>query len=109
MFTRRGLLTGLISLIAAPAIVRASSLDVIRGIPLESVQDYVHRELAHGYVITRKAVEEMIAGREWLDHIVSNKGLVIEEQRDLDVFHVSGPKNLIMRSWQLAAGNDKLA
>ena len=34
ILSRRGVLTGLLSLVAAPAIVRASSLDVLRGVPL---------------------------------------------------------------------------
>jgi hypothetical protein len=34
MISRRGLITGLVSLVAAPAIVRCSSLMDLRGVPL---------------------------------------------------------------------------
>ena len=38
---RRGLILGLVTLVAAPAIVRASSLMEIRGVPLVANLDYV--------------------------------------------------------------------
>lgn len=56
---RRGFITGLLSFLAAPAIVRASSLDVIRGTPLDMFE---YREVSLGYVITRKAIESLQHG-----------------------------------------------
>src|SRR4029434_11091996 len=60
--SRRGLLTGLVSFLAAPAIVRAASLDglsVLRGVPLVTELEYnpVLREIALGYMITRHSIE----------------------------------------------------
>jgi hypothetical protein len=73
MISRRGLLTGLVSFLAAPAIVRAASLDglsVLRGTPLLTELpfadpspavaefDYLYRNISLGYTITREAIEE---------------------------------------------------
>jgi hypothetical protein len=57
MLSRRGLITGLVSLLAAPAIVRASSLDTIRGVPLLV---YEPQEVALGYTIIRKAIDQRL-------------------------------------------------
>lgn len=65
--SRRGLITGLVSLLAAPAIVRASSLDVLRGVPLGSdlmatEWDGFHREIALGYSTERQAIDQHLYG-----------------------------------------------
>jgi hypothetical protein len=64
MISRRGLITGLVSLLAAPAIVRASSLDMLRGVKLVTDLtghvpglDYPYHEVTLGYTITRQAIE----------------------------------------------------
>jgi len=64
--TRRGLISGLVSFLAAPAIVRVGSLDLVRGVPLVTdlteaslTQALIEmRELGLGYTITRMAVED---------------------------------------------------
>jgi hypothetical protein len=65
MINRRSLLTGLVSFLAAPAIVRAASLDglsVLRGVPLVTELPPLEiapvlREIALGYMITRRSIE----------------------------------------------------
>lgn len=71
---RRSLITGLVSFLAAPAIVRASSLDILRGVPLggslapglyESDLIWRMREISLGYEIMRRAIEENIYHGDW--------------------------------------------
>jgi hypothetical protein len=56
MTTRRGFITGLISFVAAPAIVRAGSLMPIRGIVMSSwpysqdEMDAIHRQIAAAFM-----------------------------------------------------------
>jgi len=56
----------MIALVAAPAIVRASSLDsVLRGVVLEPTVtelDWTYREITLGYTITRQAIENEMYG-----------------------------------------------
>jgi hypothetical protein len=67
--TRRGLITGLVALVAAPAIVRASSLDLVRGIKLispseanwadqlveTSIQDFIKTLMQSGVISPNEA------------------------------------------------------
>lgn len=46
MTTRRGFITGLISLVAAPAIVRASSLMPVKVLPPDDLLDLLKRRIA---------------------------------------------------------------
>src|SRR5262245_2712493 len=102
--SRRGFITGLVSLLAAPAIVRAASLMDLRGVPLssfplaqlkaEGMPMPYDNELAYGYVITRQALEKNLYAVELED------ALHIEAQDNLDCLHVSGPRDAIIRSWR---------
>mgnify|MGYP001591240178 CR=1 FL=1 len=56
MIPRRGLITGLATFLAAPAIVRASSLDVLRGVPMEQ---YEWTTYGLGYTVTYKGYDEL--------------------------------------------------
>jgi hypothetical protein len=57
-------MTGLVSLLAAPAIVRAASLDVVRGVPLVTEPEWVgfYHEIALGYSIERQAIDQHLYG-----------------------------------------------
>ena len=62
--SRRLFIKGLISLVAAPAIVRAESLMPVKAIPMllpgeVNFENYcVHQQIGLGYAITRKAIED---------------------------------------------------
>src|SRR5215510_10674476 len=108
MLTRRGLITGLVSFLAAPAIVRASSLMDLRGVPLDLTVTEIlaPNELAYGYVITRQTIENKLYPDLLAD--ITDMDLHIEEQPNLDVYHVTGPKDAVLRSWRRLMANDKL-
>src|SRR5678815_589904 len=56
--SRRGLITGLVSFLAAPAIVRVASLDMVRGVPLPV--EWPYRDVAIGYDIMRVTLNEYL-------------------------------------------------
>lgn len=69
LLPRRGFLAGLASLLAAPAIVRASSLDLVRGIPLEAAitTSYASEEsLNYSYWVVRFGQIERMTARDIL-------------------------------------------
>lgn len=82
MLSRRGLITGLISLAAAPAIVRASSLMPIKVMEPETftVQRLFEMRMNAVYEETRKnMIRTLYGGFEWtatgLDNVISYRPL----------------------------------
>jgi hypothetical protein len=114
MLTRRGLITGLISFLAAPAIVRASSLMDLRGVALTSCLHPSEpelpeiREVALGYIITRQKIEEMADGRRWLERLTRD-GLAVTQHPNADVLAVTGAPDKVWASWRERHLHDKLA
>ena len=90
---RRSLLTGLVSFLVAPAIVRVASLDsVMRGVPLggfsglyESELIYRMRWITLGYEITREGeaiVENLHGDRPVFDQMVGSLGYELSRERE---------------------------
>jgi hypothetical protein len=58
---RRQFLKGLIGLVAAPAVVKAANIMPVKVMPPELVVErYAFREVALGYSITRKEVDDVL-------------------------------------------------
>lgn len=68
MASRRGFLTGLISFVAAPAIVRSASLMPVK--VMESPVDLLNKYYALGYEITRKAIDDNLYGGFNTNHVL---------------------------------------
>lgn len=62
IISRRGLITGLVGLIAAPAIVRVENLMKVKAVlpqlTEETILNYMIQEISLGYSITRQAINE---------------------------------------------------
>lgn len=59
LVNRRGILLGLGSILAAPAVVHAQNLMPIKALEpsLDDIQEFVHRQVSLGYAITREAID----------------------------------------------------
>lgn len=64
--SRRSLITGLISFMASPAIVRASSLMPVKR--MASVEDLLRQRMDEAYALTRKQLAEACYGPTGLYH-----------------------------------------
>lgn len=95
--SRRGFLTGLTALVAAPAIVRATSLMPIASpkdyLLLNATESYSHQTLLTLRQITREAIEQWRNTNQFLDGI--------DQQYDL-AFRI----NLPPREWQILKYRD---
>jgi len=104
MLNRRGLITGLVSFVAAPAIVRASSLMPLRGVPLSSYIDLSELEL--GFVITRKAIEEHVLSSMFEPEVFQRISFVRDV--NLDCYEITGPSQAVWDAWHQIYGRAKM-
>ena len=94
MISRRGLLKGIVGLVAAPAVVKASSLMAIK--PIQPFYVYnplreTYTEIGLGYEITRKAIEDNLYGSIFMPsrlHILKS----FEETKQIYAANILGGK-----------------
>ena len=65
IMNRRGILLGLASALAAPAIVHAGNLMPVKALPVEFTYDAQWIEVSLGYAITRQALDAALYGTGW--------------------------------------------
>jgi len=102
MLNRRGLITGLVSFVAAPAIVRAVSLMPLRGVPLSVSLS----ELELGFVITRKAIEEHVLSSMFEPEVFQRISFVRDV--NLDCYEITGPSQAVWDAWHQIYGRAKM-